>query len=238
MSEKVIIIGATSGIGKALTEEFVARGSEVGITGRREHYLEELRNTAPNQIHTQVMDVTKFEDARNALKELIGRMGGVDILVVNAGMGDSIPTVEKEIQIINTNTTGFVNIMRTGLDYMKSTSGGKLVGITSVAGARGFKMMTVYGATKRFASHYMEGLRHFISKKRLPIKVIDIRPGFIETAMTEGNNLVFWQIPVDKAARRMMKIIDSGKKVAYVPRRWSLIYNTWRILPRWISYKI
>ena len=236
--KKVIIIGATSGIGRALTENYLQEGCRVGITGRREHLLNEIRQQEPDRIFTAVMDVTNREEAPNILKELISQMGGMDIIVVNAGIGDSVPTLEKEYQIIDTNLVGFLTITRTAFEYFKKNGPGTIAGMSSIAGARGFRIMTVYGATKRFISHYMEGLRHHIYRKKLPISIVDIRAGFIETDMTRGNPVVFWQIPVEKAVRKIAKAIRLKKKVAYVPGRWRFIYFLWRILPRWLAYKV
>ena len=238
MSEKVIIIGATSGIGRQMAIEYLREGAHVGISGRRLDKLEEIRLTAPDQVTLRQMDITDYKDSREKLLAIINEMGGVDVLVVNSGVGYVVADLEAEIRTIETNATGFVNLMRTGLDYMKNNHGGKLVGISSVSAARGFRIFTVYGATKRFISHYMEGLRHFIATKKLPVKIIDIRAGYIETPIIEGNNEVFWLTPLDKGVRLIMKAIKRGHAVAYIPGKWKIVFTIFRILPRWLSYKL
>lgn len=235
---KVIIVGATSGIGRALAQQYLSSGHTIGITGRREELLMQLKNADPDRVFIRRMDVNQFEPSRKILLDLIEDLGGVDILIVSSGIGDTVPQLDRELEIIRTNASAFINIFRTGLDFMKNAGGGTLVGISSVSAARGFRIMTVYGASKRFISHYMEGIRHFLFKKKIPVKVVDIRPGYIMTAMTEENKEVFWQIPVEHGARLIVKAIKRGHPVAYIPGRWRVIFLLWRILPRWVSYRL
>src|SRR5699024_1318610 len=89
MSKKVAIIGATSGIGRALAVEMHHRGYIVGATGRRKQRLQKLKEEQGNNLFIQPMDVTHFDKAVNKLEQLIGQMGGLDIIVLNAGISSS-----------------------------------------------------------------------------------------------------------------------------------------------------
>ena len=86
MNKKVIIIGATSGIGREVALVYIAQGWTVGVAGRREAELESLRAMAPEQVFTQVLDVTK-DDAAEHLQTLIDKVGGMDLFLLSSGIG-------------------------------------------------------------------------------------------------------------------------------------------------------
>lgn len=85
---KVVIIGATSGIGQATAKEFASRGYTVGITGRRTERLQSIKSEIGASIYIQSMDISQPEEAQQQLQELINQMGGVDIVILNAGTGN------------------------------------------------------------------------------------------------------------------------------------------------------
>ncbi|RMF59727.1 MAG: SDR family NAD(P)-dependent oxidoreductase, partial [Calditrichaeota bacterium] len=105
---KAIIIGATSGIGRALAKEMSSHGYKLGLTGRRENLLRELREELSTPAHIRYMDVTQPEDARRILHELVNEMGGMDVIVLNSGVGTIDPSWESEKQVIEVNVIGFV----------------------------------------------------------------------------------------------------------------------------------
>ena len=103
---KAIIIGATSGIGWELAKIMSQKGYDIGITGRRTEKLQALQQALQGKVHLQTMDITQFEEAREGFRSLVERMGGVDIVVVNAGYGVISTKWDNELQMINTNATG------------------------------------------------------------------------------------------------------------------------------------
>ena len=237
---KTIIIGATSGIGEALAKVYADKGYTLGLTGRRIEKLEVLQKALPVPVYIQQMDVTQFETAQQQLLELIKKMGDdVDIIIVNAGVGEVTSTWEKERRIIDTNTTGFAAMMNTAYHYFK-TSGrkGSIAGISSVASVRGGGLSTAYHATKAFASSYMQGLRYKIQRKKMPVSVTDIRPGFVKTPMTEANETMFWVASADKAALQIYQAIAHKQKVAYITRRWRLVAWIMRLIPDFLFGRV
>ena len=108
---KVIIIGATSGIGKNLAIQFAKDNCIVGITGRRKELLEEIKQLYPEQIFTECFDVAGSENIKH-LENLISVMNGMDILIYNAGYGDPSETLDWEIekQTVGINVNGFIEI--------------------------------------------------------------------------------------------------------------------------------
>ena len=124
--KKVIIIGATSGIGRELAKIFSAKGCEVGITGRRTALLEELASELPTKCHSATMDVKNTEEAVKILERVIHEMNGLDMLIISAGTGHINPaldwTLEKET--IDTNVSGFTAITDLAMrHFIKQKSG-------------------------------------------------------------------------------------------------------------------
>lgn len=238
MAQKVIIVGASSGIGRELAKEFSSNGYAVGITARREAELLSLQQEMKGRSFVRTMDVARQEAARNILNELIDEMGGMDILVLNAGIGDSKPTWEKEMQIIAVNAAGFVALANLAVSYFEKQGGGQLVGVSSIASLRGTRIATVYSASKSFISSYMEGVQQRSNKKKQNIFVTDIRPGFVLTDMTKENKGMFWVSTPEKAARQVFQAVKAKKRVAYITRRWAIIARVIKLLPDFIFYRL
>ena len=151
---KAIIIGASSGIGRAVALELAHRGYAVGITARRKNLLEELQQTIGPQAYMRVMDVTEPEKAQEILLELISQMGGLDLIVISAGTGTSSLSWDTQKEVMQVNVIGFVAMANTALDLFLEQNKGHIVGISSIAGIRGFASAPVYSASKSFISIY------------------------------------------------------------------------------------
>lgn len=234
-----IIVGATSGIGRALAELLVERGYTVGVTGRREALLRELADAHPERVAPQVMDLLEPDAAMDALRALIARLGGLDLLVISSGIGARNPELAfaPEAQVIGVNVAGFTAVANVGWHYF-AEHGGHLVGISSIAGLRGSRWSPSYSASKAFISNYLEALRNRARHDRLPITVTDIIPGFIDTPMTEGQRGMFWVADVRKAARQIYRAIVAKRRRAYITHRWALVAWIVRHLPDWLLERI
>ena len=239
MSQKVIIIGASSGIGKALALKYAQEGFEVGITARRTNLLQIIVEEFPRaKFYTAEMDVEKVESARNILADLVEKMGGLDILIINAGIGIPKAKFEDELKTIDINARGFMGLAQWAYYYFKSQGNGKIVGISSVAGERGGPTSPEYHATKAFASTYMEGLRIRSKKRNHGVKVIDVRPGYVETEMTDGQRGMFWVAKADKVANQIFEAVLADKPVVYVTKRFRIIGFLMRNLPEWLLVRM
>jgi len=239
---RVIIIGATSGIGLELAKLHIYKGDAVGVTGRRDHLLIELQGQFPSQVVTECFDVMGSENISH-LESLIQKLGGVDTLIYNSGFGDISETLDWAIdkQTTLTNVNGFVEIVNYAFNYFVKRGGGQIAATSSIAGVHGSSQAPAYSASKAFMSTYMEGL-HFKAlrlRKKDPainISVTDIQPGFVNTKQAKGK--VFWQAPVDKAARQIFAAIQKRKRRVYITRRWSLIAWILKRLPYSILKKV
>jgi short-subunit dehydrogenase len=238
-SPKAIVIGATSGIGKALAEVLAEHGYRVGITGRRTELLQELQVQNPQSYVAQFMDISKQEEAREIFNRLVETMGGVDLVVVNSGWGKRNEEMDWAIdkQIIDVNVAGCVAIANAAIHVFFKQGCGHLVGISSIAALRGSRFVPTYPASKAFLSAYLYGLRHKVRHNKLPITITDIKPGFVDTAMAQGDH-VFWRAPVRKAAEQIYQAIVKKKKHAYITKRWRLIAWLLKILPDWLYFKM
>ncbi len=186
--KRAIIVGATSGIGCELAKTFSAHGYEVGVAGRRSDLLEKLTGELATRACAAVIDVRDTEPAIRSLEKLLADMGEVDIIVISAGTGHVNPWLDwpPEKDTIDTNVLGFAAMADAAMRYFVRKRSGHLVGISSVAGARGDGMAPAYNASKAFISNYLEGLRKKAAKESLAITVTDIRPGFVDTAMMKS----------------------------------------------------
>lgn len=234
---KIIIIGATSGIGKELALQYLSAGHTVSITGRRHELLEELKKQYP-AIHTGCFDV-QAADAGERVQLLITCMGGLDLLIYAAGYGEPNKALvnETELDSTATNVMGFVRTATFAFNYFLHQGHGQLAVISSVAAIRGNSFTPAYSAGKAYVSNYAEGLNIKAYKLKADIVVTDIRPGFVKTKMAKGNGQ-FWVAPVAKAARQIRSAIAARKRVAYITKRWRLVAFIMKQLPFRLYRKI
>lgn len=230
--KKIIIIGATSGIGRRLAELYAQEDCRIGITGRRENLLKEICALDKDKLFYQVCDITHTESTLSSLEALVKEIGGMDLLIISAGTGELNPQLSYLLErpTLLTNIIGFTNIADWGFRYFEQQKGGHLINISSVGGTRGSGIAPAYNASKAYQINYMEGLRQKAAKLPFPIYTTDIRPGFVDTAMAKGDGL-FWVTPVEKAAKQIKKAISSKKKIAYISKRWKYVAAVFKLIP-------
>jgi len=228
--KKAIIIGATSGIGYELAKVLSADGYAIGITGRRLHLLEKLKNELPNRSFIKPMDVSN-ESAREGLKNLIDEMQGVDLVVIGAGIGSIDPKLpwKNEKETIEANVLGFTAMANVAYHYFQQKGSGHLLGISSIAAIRG-GASPAYNASKSFVSNYLQGLQYIVEKNKSNIVVTDVQPGFVDTDMAQGEGL-FWVASPQKAAAQIYRAIKNKKRHVYITKRWRLIGWLLKMMP-------
>jgi len=229
--KKVIIIGATSGIGRQLAKLYAGKNWLVGATGRRNELLQSLQQNYPGNIITECFDVTGGENIK-CIKNLIQQLGGLDLLIYNSGYGEPSITLDWEIdnETTQVNVNGFVEIVNFAFNYFVQEGKGQIAATSSIAGIRGGSFAPAYNASKAFMSTYMEGLYIKASKLELPIYIMDIQPGFVNTKMAKGRGQ-FWVSSVEKAAQQMYVAIENKKRRAYITKRWWLIAKLLNLIP-------
>ena len=237
--KKAIIIGASSGIGRELSIILSQNGYTVCATGRRADLLKSLQSELSPASFVRTMDISDTENAINIFKTINEDLNGTDLVVISAGIGHLNHDLQwlKEKDTIDGNVAGFSAIAGAAYRHFTQQRSGHLVGISSLAALRGGGDAPAYYASKAFVSNYLQGLRHKTAKLKIPIYISDIRPGFVDTAMAQGDGL-FWVQSPEKAARQIFVAIQKKRKVAYITRRWILVAWILRILPDAIYHKM
>jgi short-subunit dehydrogenase len=227
-----IIIGASSGIGRALAVALSRDGYRVGAVARRTELLEQLRAELAGPCVTRAIDVSQPDLAMALLRDLIDELRDVELFVVSAGTGsENAPLAwEPERETIAVNVVGFASMVNVAVAHLEARGSGHLVGISSVAAIRGIGIAPAYAASKAFVSNYLQGMRYRFYKLKLPIVVTDVQPGFVDTPMARGDGL-FWVASPQTAARQIAAAIRRRKPHVYVTRRWRLIAWVMKALP-------
>jgi short-subunit dehydrogenase len=245
MSKRVFITGASSGIGAALAKRYAEQGAILGLAARRLQTLEELVATLPNPKQHRIypLDVTDHAALAAAAADFIGKEGGADIVIANAGISHGTLTEHAEDlevfeQIMATNVIATAATFAPFIACMKAQAQAgsrscRLVGIGSVAGIRGLPGSEAYSASKAAVMSYCESLR--LELKPGGIHVVTIAPGFIQTPMTVNNAYSMpFLLPVEKFAAAAVKAIDSGTSFKVIPWQMGWVAKLLRVLPNWL----
>jgi short-subunit dehydrogenase len=236
----MIIIGATSGIGEQLARLSIQKGYVVGGTGRRVERLKSLKNELGDNFHFIEMDVTLFKKAKENLHTLIREMGGMDIIVLNAGISNyqaaSITGMEQ--MVVDVNVSGFIQLFGESFQFFRKQGSGHIVGVSSIAALFGSSRAAPYSSSKAFISTYMQAYRQRCNKLKEDIVITDVKPGFVESEMTEGKKGMFWVADTEKAVGQMLKDIEKRKSYSYVTRRWRLVAWLIKLTPNWVLDRI
>ncbi len=229
--KKAIIVGSSSGIGRALAKKLSTEGYLVALTGRSLERLQALQKELSGESIVRVIDVRDSREAIHGLRNMIMGLHDLDLMIINAGVLFQNENLKwhLEEEMIKVNALGFAAMANVAADYFLQKGSGCIVGISSVASHRGSGRSPAYNASKAFVSNYMEGLRQKFSAT--PIQVIDIRPGFVDTEMVRGRKGLFGLISPERAAEDIYKAIQKGKRIAYVPSWWGIVMWFFRRLP-------
>lgn len=237
--KKIIIMGASSGIGYEVAKNFIADGWKVGVAARREEPLKALKEKYPEQVDYELIDVVS-EDAPNKLLSLIDRIGGLDVYFHCSGYGKQNTgiDVELEIDIVKTNVLGFTQLVDTVFNYFKQKNQlGHIVVVSSIAGTKGLGVSPSYSATKRYNYIYLDSLDQLARMQGLKIDFTDIRPGFVTTAFIEGQKYPM-QMDVEYAGKKIFYAVKRKKRVAIIDWKYSLLVGFWRLIPRWLWVRL
>lgn len=232
---KIVIIGASSGIGRQVALDFARGGWRVGIAARSEERLKEVKSQYPDRIAYSVIDVTA-EDAPRRFLDLIELIDGMDVLLMSAGVGWLNPQLQSDIdtRTVAVNCDGFVRIIDAAYNYYKSTASaerGHIAAITSVAGTKGIGIAASYSASKRFQSTYIDALEQLARQEGVNVDFTDLRPGFIDTPLLNGNNSFPMTMSLSYAVPLVERALLRRRRVAYIDLRWAVVAALWRALP-------
>ena len=234
LREKVIIIGATSGIGRELALLYLSRGHTVGITGRRVEKLNEIKERYPGQVWCKALDV-RSEACTILLDELIREMQGVDLVIYNAGVGTHVEILDPvgEMDTLFTNAVGFTRIVVHVYNYFKEVAlPGHVAVISSIAGIKPLGPVPAYSATKRYMTHYISCLAQKAHREKIPLSFTTILPGYIRTELLRRDYPL--SISLARGAGLIFRAIEKRKRSVILPGRWRPIMFLARLLPRFL----
>jgi len=236
VTARVVITGASSGIGRALAAEYARRGATIGLIARRAELLRELASDLKVQTTLYALDVRDAAGLTRSAEDFRTRFGSPDVVIANAGVSAGTSTERSEDravfqEILEVNVMGMVNTFMAFLPAMRAAGGGTLVGIASVAGFRGLPGSGAYSASKAAAITYLESLR--VELRGTGISVVTISPGYVATPMTEHNPYPMpFIIPANLAARRMVDAIARRERHVVIPWQMGIVGGLLKILPR------
>lgn len=233
--KRIVIVGATSGMGLEVARLALRAGWRVGAAGRRTDRLEALRAEAPEQVEIRQMDVTD-PAAPEQLATLIERLGGMDIYLHSSGIGFRNEALDPAIELATarTNAEGFIRMVTAAYTYFRSHGGGQIAVISSIAGTKGLGAAPAYSATKRLQNTYIDALAQLARMQRARIRFTDIRPGFVDTPLLAADGGYPMLMPADRVARSIFRAIVRGRRRVVIDGRFAVLVFLWKLIPAWL----
>lgn len=233
---RVVISGASSGIGLALARHYLQSGAYIAAFARRGELLQTLCDEFPLKVYPYTLDVRDATAVQRAAQDFIQRVGCPDIVIANAGVSVGTLTEYAEDldafqQVMDINVLGMVKTFQPFIQQMRTAGRGTLVGIASVAGFRGLPGASAYSASKAAAISYLESLR--VELHGSGVKVVTICPGYIKTPMTAINPYPMpFILDPNVAAQRMVRAIARQTKFTVIPWQMGIVGGLLKLLPR------
>lgn len=233
--KNAIIVGASSGIGMEVAKVLLSDGWHLGIAARREDKLLELKAMAPERIKVMTIDVTQ-SDAGERLLSLIDELGGMDLYFHASGIGRQNRNLEADIELrtMGTNAVGFTRMIGTAYRYFAQRGEGHIAAITSIAGTKGLGPAPAYSATKALQTTYLQALEQQSRQSGLRIQFTDIRPGFVDTALLNGDFKYPMLLQPAAVARDIVGSIYKRRHVRIIDLRYRILTFFWRLIPNWL----
>jgi short-subunit dehydrogenase len=243
--KRVVIVGATDGIGRALASVYASRGFWVALLGRNAAKLGDLVSSLRSQfpdatVAAVVCDLRDPSRIDPAFNEAIAAIGHCDLFLYVAGVmhaTDGVTSVpDEDAETFEVNTVAAARMLGLASNYFRTAGRGHLAAISSIAGDRGRKGNPAYTASKAALTAFLEGLRGRLFP--FGVTVSTVKPGFVATRMTEGKAAQFWVCPADEAARIIADRLGRRHEVFYVYRRWWLMGMAMKLVPRWLFKRV
>ena len=229
--KRAIIIGASSGIGFEVARLLLDDGWKVGAAARRVDLLQTIGNVS----EAERIDVTD-PNAAEQLRSMISQLGGMDLFIYTAGIGKQNRELAEgiEVQTTETNGVGFVRMIGEAYRYFAEKGEGHIVAVTSIAGTKGLGPAPSYSATKAMQNVYLQALEQLANARGLNIYFTDIRPGFVDTALLNGDFHYPMLMKPDVVAKKIVKAINHKKHICVIDWKYRVLTMAWRRIPRFI----
>ncbi len=239
--KKVIVVGASSGIGQEIVHLLLKEGCSVGIAARRIERLKTIQDKyGEERVKIIDLDVQK-QDATSRLETLINDLGGMDTYFHASGIGtqntDLVP--EIEIETSKTNCEGFIRLVTFAFNWFyQNKIKGHIAVISSIAGTKGLGVAPAYSATKAMQNTYIQSLCQLSKIKKANISFTDIRPGFVETDLLNKSKHYPFLMKKEKCAKQIIKGLKRKKRILIIDWKFRLVVLLWRLIPSFIWERI
>lgn len=229
--KRAIVIGASSGIGFEVARLLLKDGWKVGVAARRMDLLQNIGYVDA----AERIDVNDPQ-ATEQLRELISQLGGMDLFFYASGIGKQNLDLQEdiEIQTATTNGVGFTRMIGEAYRYFAKKGEGHIAAITSIAGTKGLGPAPAYSATKAMQNVYLQALEQQANTRGLNIYFTDIRPGFVDTALLDGDKHYPMIMKPEDVAQDIMSAIKHKKHICVINWKFRLLTMFWRRIPRFI----
>lgn len=242
--KRILVLGATSGMAEACCRLWAERGDRLYLVARNAERLQAVAADAHTRgasyVDSAVLDLDDTSQHAAMLAHAINSLEGLDIAFVAVGvLGNQVQaerSFEEAGQILHTNFVAVASLLTWLANYCAQRHAGTLAVLSSVAGERGRKSNYVYGASKAGLTAFVDGLRNRIDREG--VRVMTIKPGPVQTAMTEGMKNRKSFADVKTVAATLVRAIDRGGDVIYVPGKWRLTMAVIRAIPERIFKKL
>ena len=243
--KRIILVGATDGIGKALAEHWASKGYWVTLMGRGAGKVEALAgdlarrhpDATVNGVVCDLLDASRLEPA---FLEALAKTGHCDLFAFVAGVmrptdGETSASADDR-EMLEVNTVAAVVLLGLAANYFRIARRGQILGVSSIAGDRGRKGNPAYNASKAALTTFLEGLRNRLHP--YGVKVTTVKPGFVATKLLGGRTGLPWTASAEEAARTIAERAERGDEVFYVFRRWGLLGLALHHVPRFVFKRI
>ncbi len=243
-AKKVLLIGATSSISRALAVEMAKKGWRLHLAARDSFEVERIAQDLYIRygiaVSWSIFEAQKYEHHSLFFEKIITELGGVDGVIISLGeLGEQDQAQEDFAQtqrIIDSNYTGVISVLTYVANYLEKQQHGFIIGISSVAGDRGRQSNYIYGSAKGGLSLFLQGLRNRLSKSG--VHVLTVKPGFVDTKMTFGKPGMFSVASPEQVAIAILKGLQKNKNIIYVPWFWWGVMTIIRSIPESIFKKL
>ena len=210
-----LVTGGSRGIGLAIARALAAEGVKVSVTGLNDAHLSaarsQIESAGPSAVETLRADVRRYEDIERAINATVGRFGGLDILINNAGVGifaevaDMTPAQFSEV--LDTNLTGVFNACHAAIPHLRRRGGGSIVNISSLAGTNPFVKAAAYCASKAGVNAFSDALMQEVRHDNIRVSVV--APGSVATGFMQGDPSkgADWKVSADEVAEVVLSIL-------------------------------
>jgi short-subunit dehydrogenase len=237
---RIVITGATSGIGEELAAQYSAGGVTLGLTGRRKERLDlvaERCRAKGATVHVYPVSVNDRAAMAALATDFAAKAGGVDLVIANSGTGcpDRLESGQAGpiADVLETNVIGVTNTLVPFVPIMIAQGRGHLVAVASVAGFRAMPGHTVYSASKMAVRCLMEGFGMRLEPRGIACTTIN--PGFVESEMTAKNRFKMpFILTTEQACVKIRRAIAKKRRVYTFPGVMAFLARVLAVAPRWL----